>query len=250
MDARTSLVVAALGITTLLSCGPSAAQDRITSREQQARQLFVEAFSAARPCRELVAAFFARAGQQTDSVRQLQTQCNDALPSIRVAEQLLLTDYKDTDAAFELAKQGGWTAGLSAAMAGLESLRKQLAPAPPAAATPTPPAAASSRLLISEVDAFRTQVERCWSVPAGDLDTRNLTVTLRLFLTQEGTLSRAPEVIDGARMNRTGEDAFRAAAESAVRAVQRCAPYRMLPMAKYDTWREIELTFDPSKVLR
>ena len=123
----------------------------------------------------------------------------------------------------------------------------QAAPAP--VMSPTPQPARDVPLAISELDAFRAAVERCWSIPAGARDAQNLRVTLRLFLTQEGTLLRAPEVVDGARMNRAGEETFRAAAESALRAVQRCAPYRMLPAQKYDTWREIELTFDPSKVL-
>ncbi len=121
--------------------------------------------------------------------------------------------------------------------------------APPPVISPTPTPARDVPLAISEIDAFRAQVERCWSIPAGARDAQNLRVTLRLFMTQDGNLLRPPEVVDGARMNRAGEETFRAAAESAVRAVQRCAPYRMLPVQKYDTWREIELTFDPSKVL-
>lgn len=123
------------------------------------------------------------------------------------------------------------------------------AAAPPPVISPTPTPARDVPLAISEIDAFRAQVEKCWSIPAGARDAQNLRVTLRLFMTQDGNLLRPPEVLDGARMNRAGEETFRAAAESAVRAVQRCAPYRMLPVQKYDTWREIELTFDPSKVL-
>jgi colicin import membrane protein len=34
------------------------------------------------------------------------------------------------------------------------------------------------------------------------------------------------------------------AAESALRAVRRCQPYTM-PAAKYDIWRDVEVTFDP-----
>lgn len=123
------------------------------------------------------------------------------------------------------------------------------AAAPPPVISPTPTPARDVPLAISAIDAFRAQVEKCWSIPAGARDAQNLRVTLRLFMTQDGNLLRPPEVLDGARMNRAGEETFRAAAESAVRAVQRCAPYRMLPVQKYDTWREIELTFDPSKVL-
>lgn len=123
------------------------------------------------------------------------------------------------------------------------------AAAPPPVISPTPTPARDVPLAISAIDAFRAQVEKCWLIPAGARDAQNLRVTLRLFMTQDGNLLRPPEVLDGARMKRAGEETFRAAAESAVRAVQRCAPYRMLPVQKYDTWREIELTFDPSKVL-
>jgi hypothetical protein len=104
-------------------------------------------------------------------------------------------------------------------------------------------------MTISELDAFSAAVERCWTIPAGARNAQNLRVTIRLFLTQDGNLLRAPEVVDAARMNRAGEETFRAAAESAMRAVQRCAPYRMLPAQKYDTWREIEMNFDPRTVL-
>jgi len=38
---------------------------------------------------------------------------------------------------------------------------------------------------------------------------------------------------------------FQAAAESAVRAVTRCAPFSFLPAAKYAAWREVEVVFDP-----
>ena len=43
---------------------------------------------------------------------------------------------------------------------------------------------------------------------------------------------------------------YRAAAESAMRAVQndKCSPLK-LPPDKYDRWKEITLTFDPSKMV-
>jgi hypothetical protein len=157
------------------------------------------------------------------------------------------------------------------AIAALLDRTRQQAPQPtptpaPKPATPTPPQPQAARppapvvtqsptpardvpMTISEVDAFRAAVERCWIVPAGARDAQNLRVTIRVFLNQDGSLTRPPEVVDEARMNRTGEENFRTAAESARRAVQRCAPYRMLPANKYDTWREVELTFDPSRML-
>ena len=103
-------------------------------------------------------------------------------------------------------------------------------------------------LSISEIDAFRARIEDCWSIPAGARDAANLVVTLRIFLNPDGTLARAPEVTELERMNRPGEEFFRAAAESAIRAVHKCAPYEMLPAAKYKTWQDIKLTFDPRDI--
>ena len=52
-----------------------------------------------------------------------------------------------------------------------------------------------------------------------------------------------PEVLE------VGASEFaRLSAESAVRAVRRCAPYN-LPPEKYDSWREILMTFDPREIL-
>jgi hypothetical protein len=50
-------------------------------------------------------------------------------------------------------------------------------------------------------------------------------------------------------MSRPGEEFFRAAAESAYRAVKKCTPLRQLPVTKYERWRDIELTFNPKEML-
>jgi len=51
-------------------------------------------------------------------------------------------------------------------------------------------------------------------------------------------------------MNRGSNALFQVAAESAVRAVQRCAPFNFLPVAKYDAWKEVEINFDPRDMFR
>lgn len=124
-------------------------------------------------------------------------------------------------------------------------------------AVPPPPSPPASRrlstlpLTISEKDAIRVQIERCWSVPAGARDAENLQVKIRIFLNPDGSLSRQPEIIDSARMERPGEEFYRSAAESARRAVlnPRCSPLQDLPISKYERWREIELTFDPKEMM-
>lgn len=103
-------------------------------------------------------------------------------------------------------------------------------------------------LTISEKDAIRMQIQRCWSLPAGASEAEGLVVKIRLFLRPDGSLSRPPEIVDADRMTRQGEEYFRAAAESAVRAVHKCESLRM-PATKYESWREMVLTFDPSEML-
>lgn len=92
---------------------------------------------------------------------------------------------------------------------------------------------------------IRAQVEPCWSVPAGARYAEDLKVTLRIFLLPNGALAKAPEIVETRRMS---DDFYRVAAESARRAVQRCAPLK-LPSETYDIWRESELVFDPSDML-
>ncbi len=102
-------------------------------------------------------------------------------------------------------------------------------------------------LTLSEVDALRARIEDCWNLPAGARYAEDLVVTIRIFLNQDGSLRDAPRIVDEGRL--AGDPFFRAAAESAVRAVRKCQPFKMLPLAKYSRWREIELTFDPSRML-
>ena len=122
---------------------------------------------------------------------------------------------------------------------------------PPSPSAPTSRRLSTLPLTMSEKDAIRAQIERCWSVPAGARDAENLQVKIRIYLNPDGSLSRQPEIIDSARMERPGEEYYRSAAESARRAVlnPRCSPLQNLPISKYERWREIELTFDPKEMM-
>ncbi|WP_138379065.1 cell envelope integrity protein TolA [Luteithermobacter gelatinilyticus] len=101
---------------------------------------------------------------------------------------------------------------------------------------------------LSLADAIRRQVHNCWSIPAGAKNAEDLQVVIRINLTPDGKLARPPKVKDQDRMHQPGQEFFRTAAESALRAVRKCEPYE-LPRDKYELWREIELIFDPKEVL-
>ena len=107
----------------------------------------------------------------------------------------------------------------------------------------------SAPMTISEVDAVRYKIEKCWIVPAGARDAENLIVRIRISLNQDGSIRGSPIIVEGVRMNRAGQQFFKIAAESARRAVLKCQPYDMLPQKKYERWREIELTFNPKEML-
>ncbi|OQM75114.1 hypothetical protein [Manganibacter manganicus] len=97
------------------------------------------------------------------------------------------------------------------------------------------------KLSQNEMDALRQRLGGCWSIPAGVDDADTLKVSVRFHLDRSGMLEGRPEVIKGGAASGPG----RTAAESAVRAVQKCAPFN-LPVDKYDTWSEVVVNFDPS----
>jgi colicin import membrane protein len=106
------------------------------------------------------------------------------------------------------------------------------------------PTGNAATLSQSEIDALRAQIQACWNPPPGALDARELIVQVRLQLNQDGSVSAEPQVL-----NRGSHPQFQVAAESAKRAIRRCAPYKM-PIAKYDIWRDVEVTFDPREMYR
>lgn len=113
----------------------------------------------------------------------------------------------------------------------------------PQASGPRSAAGRATKMTSTEIDALRSTISQCWNVPAGAPNPETLVVRLKLFLNQDGTVARQPELIDTA--GRAGSDPyFRAAAEAAIRAVQVCAPYQ-LPPDKYDDWSEITVNFRP-----
>ena len=102
-------------------------------------------------------------------------------------------------------------------------------------------------LSMSEIDALRRQIERCWNPPAGAPEAENLIVEVRLAINRDGTVRNA-QIVDTARMFR--EPFYRAAAESVIRAIKHpiCTPLE-LPQEKYDLWKETRLRFDPRELV-
>ncbi|SEP60317.1 Cell division and transport-associated protein TolA [Faunimonas pinastri] len=96
----------------------------------------------------------------------------------------------------------------------------------------------------SEVDALKSALYRCWNPPVAVREAGNLQVEIRIELQQNGQLAAAPQLLSGG-----GDPVGQVAAESAMRAVEACAPYTMLPADKFESWHQIDFTFDPSQML-
>lgn len=101
-------------------------------------------------------------------------------------------------------------------------------------------------LSISEKDMIRSQIEKHWSPPIGAKDAHELKVMLRITVMQDGRVANV-EVSDMSRYMSDGF--FRAAADSAVRAVYKASPLQQLDPAKFQSWKEMELVFDPRDAL-
>lgn len=106
----------------------------------------------------------------------------------------------------------------------------------------------SMPLSISEKDTIRSQFVVCWSMPAGAKDAHTLAVRVSVQLQADGTVLNAAIAKD--QLGRYNSDTFfRAAADSALRAVHKCSPLKNLPPDKYGSWRDMEINFDPQDML-
>ncbi len=103
-------------------------------------------------------------------------------------------------------------------------------------------------LSISEKDAIRSQFVKCWRMPAGARGDYSLSVLIEVRLNPDGSVLEAG--LSRSQVSRYQSDSFfRAAADSALRAVQQCSPLQGLPADKYNGWKYLELNFDPQELL-
>ena len=126
----------------------------------------------------------------------------------------------------------------SSVLKNLDVKKEQPAPPPPGQNTPI-----GEKMTMSEEDALRAQLEKCWNVPYGAKDAENMAVDIFMVINPDRTLREA-RVVDGARYD--SDSFYRAAADSALRAVRSplCSPFD-LPPDKYNTWNTTTVTFNP-----
>lgn len=109
------------------------------------------------------------------------------------------------------------------------------------------PGKLGEQLTASEIDAVRHQLAKCWNVPAGAKDGKELKVKVHLWLNPDGVVRQAKVLRDPFLQ---GHPFYKVAADRALNAVldKKCNPLP-LPKSKYDLWKEIVITFDPKDML-
>jgi hypothetical protein len=127
---------------------------------------------------------------------------------------------------------------------------------PPDVSAPTPAAAPSSNeggkdsfdapatekadVGTGVVAEFRRHLRSCMKRPAQLSTSDDVRVKLRVFMTPDGKLASAPQLIEA-----TASAKGPLLLQSATSALQACQPYAMLPRDRYGEWKVLDLDFTP-----
>jgi hypothetical protein len=96
----------------------------------------------------------------------------------------------------------------------------------------------SAALSPDESAALHTALNRCWAPPPGVASYDFVVVRIRL--NHDGSMSERPVLVQA-----TASPAGSALIESVKRALTNCQPFRMLRPEHYESWKELEIKFDP-----
>jgi hypothetical protein len=92
----------------------------------------------------------------------------------------------------------------------------------------------------SDIAKFRGHLKTCSILPAGVAPTDNVRIVIRATFIPGGHLRTAPILIE-ASASAKGPLLMQAA----IKALQECQPYAVLPADKYDEWKVLDLGFTP-----
>jgi hypothetical protein len=92
----------------------------------------------------------------------------------------------------------------------------------------------------SLVTEFRRHLKACSKLPPSIAASDKIKIVLRAFLTPEGKLAAEPVLIE-ASASAKGP----ALMQSAMKALEACQPYAMLPADRYGEWKVLDLSFTP-----
>ncbi|MCO5130401.1 MAG: hypothetical protein M9932_07530 [Xanthobacteraceae bacterium] len=98
----------------------------------------------------------------------------------------------------------------------------------------------AAKIASTDIAAFRRHLRTCLSMPDGVTTSDDVWIKLRAAFTLDGRLAAPPALIEGKASPKAV-----ALAHAAIAALQACQPYAMLPAAKYNEWKVLDLEFTP-----
>jgi outer membrane biosynthesis protein TonB len=102
-------------------------------------------------------------------------------------------------------------------------------------------------LSLSEKDSIKQQIQDKWNVPIGVQNANDILVTVYISLKPDGAVQQVKLLEVTCQ---TGFDVVcKAAGDSAVRAIWQASPLSNLSPARYDIWKEFNISFDPKDAL-
>lgn len=130
----------------------------------------------------------------------------------------------------------------------LLGLPPDLSPLPPASAqAPNKgddnfdgPATEAADIASTPIAAFRRHLKTCSKLPASLSGADDVKVKLRVLMTPDGRLAAEPILIE-ASASMKGPLLM----QGALRALQACQPYAMLPPDRYGEWKVLDISFTP-----
>ena len=105
-------------------------------------------------------------------------------------------------------------------------------------------AGSGTAMTVSELEALQSAMYKCWRIPLDAKNPEELGVRVRVRLRPDGNVQTV-DLLDEARINSSPNPFLKIAAQRAVSAVSKCAPYDFLPQEKYSMWQDMTLNFVP-----
>jgi hypothetical protein len=102
------------------------------------------------------------------------------------------------------------------------------------------PATDAADIASTLIAAFRRHLKTCSKLPASLSGADDVKVKLRVLMTPDGRLAAEPILIE-ASASMKGPLLM----QGAIRALQACQPYAMLPADRYGEWKVLDLSFTP-----
>ncbi len=99
-------------------------------------------------------------------------------------------------------------------------------------------------MTVSVVDALRVALTRCWNIDTNHPDIEDIRLTAHLKMLQTGVIHK---IWFESETRAQTDPAFAYVLDTVKEAIRVCQPFSMLPSKEYENWKDITLTFYPSK---